>query len=1188
MIRTWTLQPPGSRASRSTPEDPVLQTARYLLLSLTSPALTSRLKHPTQICNLFQSTIPDRIVLDQNDTDHIEEDELDEVFAETSGEGTPIRRLRDFTLFRSADLQMISALKLLDSRLSDGVYGASGIVSPVKEENSDSESQEIQSEDDDDYYVHSQRVRFLKVTEFNVHDFRDDELDGNIYIKTELAWYIVEAPSDTYRSLWTPLWVRHRLAHLFIESCLNQPRITYEQFVESLKSPDLDDRLTASAFESDDVMAYITQAAHSVHEAGARIDRVPLFRELTSRPLRTVSSSPSKRGTSSKRVTPSKDSEIYVTPVIGRVVMRHLVGGAQVSVVGAKLEKANRDLVHELHDVLEHHDDPESMRWKMDGKHICGVVMDGVTYKAGDVVAVAPGIDGDDDRNGGELSASLHCVNSYANEVWFCRIQYFFDHPHNKDRGQPQKMFHAQWFTHGSRTFLQEVSHSQELFLLNECDDIAVATIYRRCEVNFLDLNTVEEPDEFDPQARNYFCQYACSRRSGNRTDLHRLLYDETSHDLVTLPDEEECRQLNNRLPAHRPCISCGRREEKKCIETVRVIDDGVAHLGRVYHVGDFVYVKPDIAKKQGFVLFIAQVRDIDPKSKLLRVRYYKRYDDDERRLYQTRRSNRVAVQDLDGICFVQYLDPAEPLGRDSAERWIELHSDNFYLNEKERADGLNGLEKLVHFEQCVECLEDHIQALDACAGGLSQGLGKSGFLRTDWAVERSIPAAETFRLNHPETKVLCADINALLRYAAERQDGKNVAPLRSTDGKVILDEYVPRPGFGPDAVVGGERLAADHRVKALVGPTGTRPVTEDDPRSALPFTMLSIVELYQPRFFLLENVIGLLQHKVTTDQAADGVRMRMAMLKLICRGLIALGYQVRFKPLQAGQWGAPQSRERLIFFGAKRGCKLPEFPVPTHAFHKSANEYKLFLNNDFIPPPRRGQGIDNHIFAPHASITIEDAIGDLPQFDWKNPHNIIAETPADEKEQHAREAQGIRQCNADQAPVGFPNPVPYALPPKTRYQRTMRQNAPMLLAHHVTDRGSDFVQEATTSLPTKLLASTLKLTKDSKQCFGRLDAKGHFKTAMTTVMPRSRGSFVLHPTQKRPISVVEAKRAQGFNDGYILWSDKKNPSAQIKDYYRHVGNAVPVPLAAALGQTLETAVVQTSMRSSRASSPSL
>jgi DNA (cytosine-5)-methyltransferase 1 len=139
---------------------------------------------------------------------------------------------------------------------------------------------------------------------------------------------------------------------------------------------------------------------------------------------------------------------------------------------------------------------------------------------------------------------------------------------------------------------------------------------------------------------------------------------------------------------------------------------------------------------------------------------------------------------------------------------------------------------------------------------------------------------------------------------------------------------------------------------------------------------MLSVAEVYEPNFFLLENVTGLLQH---SSRAGDGRRVEKAMLKLIIRGLHSLDYQVRFKILQAGQYGAPQDRQRLIFFGAKRGCKLAEFPIPTHAFPRAADNYRLLLKNDHIPPAKRGRGPgDDHIFAPHTGVTIQDAIGDL------------------------------------------------------------------------------------------------------------------------------------------------------------------------------------------------------------------
>jgi DNA (cytosine-5)-methyltransferase 1 len=169
--------------------------------------------------------------------------------------------------------------------------------------------------------------------------------------------------------------------------------------------------------------------------------------------------------------------------------------------------------------------------------------------------------------------------------------------------------------------------------------------------------------------------------------------------------------------------------------------------------------------------------------------------------------------------------------------------------------------------------------------------------------------------------------------------------------------------------------------------------------RNALPFNMLSFVEALQPNLFLLENVVGLVHSCVTSD--AVGRVVKSGTVKLICRCLVALGYQVHFKILEAGQYGVAQERERLIFFAAKRGQTLPDFPIPTHAFHKAPKKTKIPpRRSDFVEPPKRSKDpSDFHLFAPEAAVTVDDAISDLvsglvfayithlnvyqPLFDW-------------------------------------------------------------------------------------------------------------------------------------------------------------------------------------------------------------
>lgn len=68
-------------------------------------------------------------------------------------------------------------------------------------------------------------------------------------------------------------------------------------------------------------------------------------------------------------------------------------------------------------------------------------------------------------------------------------IRYFFE-----DEGV--KKFHAQWFTHSSKTLLQEAGHPHALYLmLSECSDVEIDAISQKCNVRELPMDSFQ-PDE--------------------------------------------------------------------------------------------------------------------------------------------------------------------------------------------------------------------------------------------------------------------------------------------------------------------------------------------------------------------------------------------------------------------------------------------------------------------------------------------------------------------------------------------------------------------------------------------------------------------------------------------------------------------------------------------------------------------
>ena len=97
--------------------------------------------------------------------------------------------------------------------------------------------------------------------------------------------------------------------------------------------------------------------------------------------------------------------------------------------------------------------------------------------------------------------------------------------------------------------------------------------------------------------------------------------------------------------------------------------------------------------------------------------------------------------------------------------------------------------------------------------------------------------------------------------------------------------------------------------------------------------------------------------------------------------------------------------------------------------------------------------------------------------------------------------------------------------------------------------------------------------------CYGRVLHDSFFSTVTTDPHPQGKQGRVVHPdrTQKRVFSVRELARAQGFPDSFRFCGrdDQDNEGKQNKeDRYAQVGNAVPVPLAEAIGHEIRKILV--------------
>lgn len=123
-----------------------------------------------------------------------------------------------------------------------------------------------------------------------------------------------------------------------------------------------------------------------------------------------------------------------------------------------------------------------------------------------------------------------------------------------------------------------------------------------------------------------------------------------------------------------------------------------------------------------------------------------------------------------------------------------------------------------------------------------------------------------------------------------------------------------------------------------------------DDTRGTLFFEIARILKDKQPKFFILENVKGLLSH----DNGNT--------FKIIIATLTELGYDLQWQVLNSKNFGVPQNRERVFIVGHIRGERRPEvFPIGESNevfneqnqisatldsnYHKGANWNRTFIN---------------------------------------------------------------------------------------------------------------------------------------------------------------------------------------------------------------------------------------------------
>lgn len=290
------------------------------------------------------------------------------------------------------------------------------------------------------------------------------------------------------------------------------------------------------------------------------------------------------------------------------------------------------------------------------------------------------------------------------------------------------------------------------------------------------------------------------------------------------------------------------------------------------------------------------------------------------------------------------------------------------------------------------------------------------------------------------------------------------------------------------------------------------------DSRGSMVESYFAMVRKLQPRFFVFENVRGLLsaaiKHRQLKDRehpqevaANEDEQLGSVFHRVVMPRFKRMGYEVIYGVVNAADYGSAQVRHRVIIMGSRdREFRAGVFRKQTsHALRV----------NDLLPPT-------HHSFAPYAPIkpwkTLREAIGHLDM-----------DPPLSETYTYSRE----RALIFKQMPMGK----------NWKYVRDNPKKFP-----------KGYLE--------KIMGGAINSGGGKEGYYRRL----HWDrpTPTLTCQPQQLATSLCHPERERPLSIAEYAALQDFPARFVFAGSKSSQ-------YQQIGNAVPVNLSKAIGKLLLT-----------------
>ncbi len=391
---------------------------------------------------------------------------------------------------------------------------------------------------------------------------------------------------------------------------------------------------------------------------------------------------------------------------------------------------------------------------------------------------------------------------------------------------------------------------------------------------------------------------------------------------------------------------------------------------------------------------------------------------------------------------------------------------------------------------------------LFAGCGGLSEGFYKEGFKA----------------LAHVEIdKYCCSTLRERMKYYGYSQNDIDKSVIESD---IKADNIINRIEYAVgksevDMIIGGPPCQAYSSAGRARDENGMK----NDPRNYLFEHYVKILNHFKPKFFVFENVTGLLTTNI------DGIKI----LQLVFAAL-KKNFKIVEQPstllFNTANYGVPQIRKRLIIIGVRKDLDLRPEEI-----------YESLKITHYDPDMSEE---DSRKLKKYVSVA--DAIGDLP---------II----------HA--GQKIKELS-------------YNSKESNDYLSWVRSEGETLVFDHITRTQNEKDTERYSEMAKnhwtfeQLLENRPDLNHEKKRVFNNSYTVQFWeKPARTIIAHLSKdGNQFIHPDyrQGRSLSVREAARLQSFPDDFRF-------SGSMCQQFKQIGNAVPPLFAQCIARNIKKVI---------------